>query len=60
MPVYEYTAKNNKGIKIKGCVEADNILVARQVIYQRKLCLLNIKIKRISRFAQWMTFLNTI
>ncbi|EKN5973170.1 type II secretion system protein F, partial [Yersinia enterocolitica] len=45
MPVYEYTAKNNKGIKIKGCVEADNILAARQVIYQRKLCLLNIKIK---------------
>lgn len=35
MPVYEYTAKNNKGIKIKGCVEADNILAARQVIYQR-------------------------
>ncbi len=34
MPVYEYTAKNNKGIKIKGCVEADNILAARQVIYQ--------------------------
>ncbi|HDL7644903.1 TPA: type II secretion system F family protein [Yersinia enterocolitica] len=60
MPVYEYTAKNNKGIKIKGCVEADNILVARQVIYKRKLCLLNIKIKRINRFAQWMTFLNTI
>ncbi|EKN4711276.1 type II secretion system F family protein, partial [Yersinia enterocolitica] len=60
MPVYEYTAKNNKGIKIKGSVDADNILAARQVIYQNKLCLLNIKIKRINRFAQWMTFLNTI
>ncbi|CNF35069.1 type II secretion system F family protein [Yersinia enterocolitica] len=60
MPVYEYTAKNNKGIKIKGNVEAGDILAARQVIYQKKLYLLNIKIKHISRFAQWMTFLNTI
>lgn len=60
MPVYEYTAKNNKGIKVKGSVEADNILAARQVVYQKKLFLLNIKIKRINRFAQWMTFLNTI
>lgn len=60
MPVYEYTAKNNKGIKIKGSVEAENVLAARQVIYQKKLFLLNIKIKRTSRFAQWMTFLNTI
>ncbi|HEN3572719.1 TPA: type II secretion system protein F, partial [Yersinia enterocolitica] len=55
MPVYEYTAKNNKGIKIKGSVEAENVLAARQVIYQKKLFLLNIKIKRTSRFAQWMT-----
>ncbi|HEN3358110.1 TPA: type II secretion system F family protein [Yersinia enterocolitica] len=60
MPVYEYTAKNNKGIKIKGNVEAGDILAERQVIYQKKLYLLNIKIKHISRFAQWMTFLNTI
>ncbi|EKN3990964.1 type II secretion system F family protein [Yersinia enterocolitica] len=60
MPVYEYTAKNNKGIKIKGNVEAGDILAARQVIYQKKLYLLNIKIKHISRFTQWMTFLNTI
>ncbi len=60
MPVYEGTDKNNKGIKIKGNVEAGDILAARQVIYQKKLYLLNIKIKHISRFAQWMTFLNTI
>ncbi|HHL2501301.1 TPA: type II secretion system F family protein [Yersinia enterocolitica] len=60
MTVYEYTAKSNKGIKIKGCVEAENVLAARQIIYQKKLYLLNIKIKRINRFAQWMMFLNTI
>lgn len=60
MTVYEYTAKSNKGIKIKGSVEAENLLVARQIIYQKKLYLLNIKIKRINRFSQWMIFLNTI
>ncbi|MGT3193373.1 type II secretion system F family protein [Yersinia enterocolitica] len=36
------------------------ILTARQIIYQKKLYLLNIKIKRINRFSQWMIFLNTI
>lgn len=29
MFVYEYIVKNNKGIKIKGSVEVDNILVVR-------------------------------
>ncbi|HHL2560530.1 TPA: type II secretion system F family protein [Yersinia enterocolitica] len=60
MPVYNYAAINNKGIKIKGSIEADNVLIARQIIYQKKLYLLNVQIRRISRFSQWMTFLNTM
>ncbi|WP_174848550.1 type II secretion system F family protein [Yersinia artesiana] len=60
MPVYNYAAINNKGVKIKGSVEAENALIARQIIYQKKLYLLNIKMKRISRFARWMISLNTM
>lgn len=45
MPVYEYTAKNNKGIKIKGNVEAGDILAARQVIYQKKTVFIKYKNK---------------
>lgn len=60
MPVYNYVAINNKGIKIKGSIEASNVLIARQIIYQKKLYLLNVKIKRISRFSEWMIFPNTM
>lgn len=36
MPKFNYLAINNKGVKIKGNIEAENILAARHVIYQKK------------------------
>ena len=60
MPVYNYTAINKKGIKVKGSVEAKDLLTARKMIYQKKLYLLNVKIKDTSRFTMWMTFINRV
>ncbi|CNE88055.1 general secretion pathway protein [Yersinia rohdei] len=48
MPVYKYTFLNPKGQKIKGTVEADNILAARHILYQKDLFLLDVTVKRIN------------
>ena len=48
MPVYNYTFLNPKGQKIKGTVEADNILAARHILYQKDLFLLDVTVKRIN------------
>ncbi|AYD45054.1 type II secretion system F family protein [Yersinia rochesterensis] len=53
MPKFNYLAINNKGVKIKGNIEAENILAARHVIYQKKMVLLKIKIKHESLFLRW-------
>ncbi|CNH61931.1 general secretion pathway protein [Yersinia thracica] len=53
MPTFNYLAFNNKGLKIKGSIEAENILVARHIIYQKKMVLLSIKIKNESLFLRW-------
>lgn len=48
MPVYKYTFLNPKGQKIKGTVEAANILAARHILYQKDLFLLDVTVKRIN------------
>ncbi|MGE4801767.1 type II secretion system F family protein [Yersinia hibernica] len=60
MPVFSYIAINGQGVKIKSKVEADNILTARHMLYQRKLYLLNIKIKHTSQRARFMRIFQTI
>ncbi|CQJ49905.1 type II secretion system F family protein [Yersinia rohdei] len=51
MPVYKYTFLNPKGQKIKGTVEADNILAARHILYQKDLFLLDVTVKRINKIS---------
>ncbi|OVZ90018.1 type II secretion system protein F [Yersinia kristensenii] len=60
MPVFSYIAINGQGVKIKSKVEADNILAARHMLYQRKLYLLNIKIKHTSQRARFMSVFQTM
>jgi general secretion pathway protein F len=60
MPVFKYVAIKNNGIKIRGDVEADNILAARNILYQRKMCLLKVKIKRVSHISKVMKYFKTV
>ncbi|QHB33754.1 type II secretion system protein F [Yersinia canariae] len=57
MPVFNYTAIDAKGGKVKGNVEAENLLTARHIIYQRKLYLLSVKIKHVSSYARFIKVL---
>ena len=57
MPVFKYIAINNNGVRIKGNIEADNILIAMEIIYQREWCLLKIKIReKVSSKAHFLLF----
>ena len=53
MPIFNYSAINRNGMKIKGNVEAESLFAARNILYQRKLLLLRIKTKQVSVFARW-------
>lgn len=52
MPVFNYAAINPQGVKVKGSIDAENIFSARNALYQRNLCLLNVRIKRASSFIR--------
>ncbi|WP_186371497.1 type II secretion system F family protein, partial [Yersinia alsatica] len=52
MPVFNYAAINPQGVKVKGSIDAENIFAARNALYQRNLCLLNVRIKRASSFIR--------
>ncbi|CNI57371.1 type II secretion system F family protein [Yersinia vastinensis] len=60
MPVYKYAAINTQGVKVKGSIEAESLLGARQLLYQRKLCLLNIKSKRYSQTIKVINIFNRV
>ncbi|WP_186372048.1 type II secretion system F family protein, partial [Yersinia vastinensis] len=60
MPVYKYAAINTQGVKVKGSIEAESLLGARQLLYQRKLCLLNIKSKRNSQTIKIINIFNRV
>ncbi|MBW5812409.1 type II secretion system F family protein [Yersinia kristensenii] len=60
MPIFNYSAINNKGIKIKGSIVAENILSARHIIYQKKLVLVSIKIKHENLFLRWANSIKKI
>lgn len=60
MPVFKYIAINNNGVRIKGNIEADNILIARGIIYQREWCLLKIKIRKVGHFPNVIRYFKSI
>lgn len=60
MPVFKYIAIDNNGVKIKGNIEADNILIAREIIYQREWCLLKIKISKVGHFPNVIRYFKII
>lgn len=43
MAVFKYIAIDNKGMEVNGNVEAENIRIARCLLYQKKLCIIKIK-----------------
>ncbi|CNL13572.1 general secretion pathway protein [Yersinia frederiksenii] len=60
MPVFNYAAINPQGVKIKGCIDAENIFSARNTLYQRNLYLLNVRIKRVNFFTRVTKYFNKV
>ncbi|CNK04679.1 type II secretion system F family protein [Yersinia aldovae] len=44
MAVFKYIAIDNKGMEVNGNVEAENIRIARCLLYKKKLCIIKIKL----------------
>lgn len=60
MPVFNYAAINNQGVKIKGSVDAENMLAARHTLYQQNLCILNVRVKRVSLTTRVTKYFNRV
>ncbi|PNM26450.1 type II secretion system protein F [Yersinia enterocolitica] len=60
MPVFKYVAINNNGVKIKGNIDAESMLAARNIIYQRRWYLLKINIIKLNYFTRVMKYFNTV
>lgn len=60
MPVFKYVAINNDGVKIKGNIDAESMLAARNIIYQRRWCLLKINVIKLNYFTRVMKYFKTV
>lgn len=59
MTLFKYVAISHNGMKIRGNVEAENIREARHILYQRKISILRIKVRRATDNSMVMSFFKT-
>ncbi|CNH52206.1 type II secretion system F family protein [Yersinia pekkanenii] len=52
MSVFKYVAINDHGIKVTGNVNAENIVAARHILYQRKMKILKIKTHKVNNIIK--------
>lgn len=60
MTLFKYIAISHNGMKIRGNVEAENIREARHILYQRKISILSIKVRRATDNSMVMSFFKTV
>lgn len=60
MTLFKYVAISHNGMKIRGNVEAENIREARYILYQRKISILSIKVRRATDNSMVMSFLKQL
>ncbi|CNF05121.1 general protein secretion protein [Yersinia bercovieri] len=60
MTLFKYVAISHNGMKIRGNVEAENIREARHILYQRKISILRIKVRRATDNSMVMSFFKTV
>ncbi|CFQ33804.1 MULTISPECIES: type II secretion system F family protein [Yersinia] len=60
MTLFKYVAISHNGMKIRGNVEAENIREARYILYQRKISILSIKVRRATDNSMVMSFFKTV
>ncbi|MBS0056382.1 type II secretion system F family protein [Yersinia sp. Marseille-Q3913] len=60
MTLFKYVAISDNGMKVKGNIEAENIRAARHILYQRKINILSIKVRRVTHNSMVINYFKTV